>query len=236
MKAFELEIIACTVEDARAAAQGGATRLEVTVSLEQAGVTPPRELVESITRQVPIPVRVMLRDRPDFILGGIDELNALERTAREFASIGVEGFVTGYVKDGRLDLAALEAVIRDGGSRRITVHRAIEQTADPLETLRVLRQFPTVDCALVRVGGTVEQRIERIPDYERAAGPDTSLMLGGDLQLDQLSPLLRRTNVRYFHLGRAVRTPEIASAAVDEEKVRRAVELLNEACRTAAHS
>lgn len=234
MKTFELEIIACSVEDAIAAWNGGASRLEVTVSLEHAGLTPPRDMVEAITREVPLPARVMLRERPSFVLGGAEELSKVLRAARDFASIGVEGFVTGYIKAGKLDLDALQATIDAGGALPVTVHNAIEQTDDPIEALRALRKFPNADRALVRAGNTLEQRIQRIPDYERAVGPGKSLILGGDITLDMLQPLARRTSIRIFHLGRAVRTPEIAGAPVDPVKVRNAVRLLTEAYSTRA--
>lgn len=229
MKTFELEIIACSVEDAVAAWQGGASRLEVTVSLEQAGLTPPRHLVEAIVREVPLPARVMLRERPAFVLTGAEELSALQHAARDFVRIGVEGFVAGHVKDGNLDVEALQATIAAGGERPVTVHTAIEQTNDPISALRSLRNFPAADRALVRAGTTIEQRIGRLPDYERAIGPGKSLILGGDIKLDMLQSLVCRTSVRIFHLGRAVRTPEIPSAPVDEVKVRNAVRLLTEA-------
>lgn len=229
MKNFELEVIACSVEDAIAAWRGGASRLEVTVSLEQAGLTPPRQLVEAIARQVPLPARVMLRERPAFVLGGAEELSTLQRAAHDFAHIGIEGFVTGYIKGGKLDLDALQATIDAGDAHPVTVHNAIEQTNDPIEALHALRNFPAADRALVRAGNIVEERIERIPEYERAIGPGKSLILGGDITLDMLQPLARRTSVCIFHLGRAVRIPETPGAPVDAAKVRTAVRLLTEA-------
>ncbi|MGH9449872.1 MAG: copper homeostasis protein CutC [Terriglobia bacterium] len=224
---FELEIIACSLEDALAAFEGGATRLEVTVSLEHAGLTPPLALVQQIVQRAPIPARIMLRERPDFVLSGMDELRTLRQRAREFATAGVEGFVVGHVKGESLDLDALEAIIQATRSMPVTVHNAIEQTADPLNALRALRTFPTVDRALVRAGRTVQERIQRLPDYERAIGPGKELILGGDLQLDMLQPLQHDSKVRIFHLGRAVRTPETHSGRVDTEKVRSAVRLLS---------
>lgn len=227
VNSFELEIIACSLEDARAAWQGGAARLEVTVSLDQGGLTPPLRLVEQIVREIPIPSRVMLREKAEFILGDGD-LATLKRRAREFATIGVEGFVTGYVGDGSLDLEALTAVIQAARSMRVTVHNAIEQTNDPLKALADLRAFPNVDRALVRAGVTVEERVQRLPAYAQAFGQGRDLILGGDLRLDMLQPLRRETDIHIFHLGRAVRTPETPAGAVDADKVRNAVRLLSE--------
>ncbi|HEV2348918.1 MAG TPA: copper homeostasis protein CutC [Terriglobia bacterium] len=179
---IELEVIACSLDDAVEAYHGGASRLEVTVRLDQAGLTPPLDMVREIIQKVPLPVRVMLRDRPDFSVDGNAKLDCLNRKAVEFAALSVkakgnesiscsgglrppksrrsesaatmqvEGLVTGHVKDSRLDLAALDKIISAAPSLRVTVHHAIEATSDPIGTLRALRTFPNVDRALVSGG------------------------------------------------------------------------------------
>lgn len=227
MRPFELEIIACTIEDALAAWRGGAHCLEITVSLDQAGLTPPVDLVRQIVNQVRIPARAMLRETASFTIQSDEELATLRSRAAEFSEMGVEGFVAGFVKDGSLDLEVLASVVTLAPSTPVTVHNAIEQTSDPLKALSDLRGIPQVDRALVRAGTTVQERIERLPEYTRALGPGKELILGGDLKLEMLQQLRHETSVRVFHLGRAVRTPETPNGAVDEAKVRKAVEILS---------
>jgi copper homeostasis protein len=224
---IELEVIACSLDDALAAYRGGASRLEITVRLDHAGLTPPVEMVRQIVQSVPLPVRVMLRDRADFSVGGNAELESLKRKAREFAALNVEGLVVGHVKGGRLDLTTLEEIIESAPKMRVTVHHAIETTGDPLTALRALRNFPNVDRALVSGGaGSLVQRIERLSQYRDAFGPERSLIAGGNLTLDMLKALRDSAGVRIFHLGRAVRTPEESGGGVDSKKVSRAASLL----------
>lgn len=179
---IELEVIACSLDDALAAFRGGASRLEITVRLDQAGLTPPVEMVRQILQSVPLPVRVMLRDRADFAIGGNADLDNLKRKARKFTALSVktkpnasidcsgglrpasfrrsesaatakvEGLVVGHVKDGKLDLRTLEEIIEAAPKTRVTVHHAIESTSDPRAALRALRNFPHVDRALVSGG------------------------------------------------------------------------------------
>src|SRR5579859_7075385 len=224
---IELEVITCSVDDAMAAYRGGASRLEITVRLDQGGLTPPVEMVREIIQVVPVPVRVMLRDRADFSIKEIAELESLKWKAREFAGLNVEGLVTGHIKDGKLDLTTLEEIIKSAPKMRITAHHAIEATGDPLAALRALRNFPTVDRALVSGGaGRIEERIKRLSQYHEAIGPERFLIAGGNLSLDMLKLLRESTGIRVFHLGRAVRTPEEAGGRVESEKVRRAAGLL----------
>jgi copper homeostasis protein len=231
----ELEVIACSLHDAVEAQRGGASRLEVTIRLDQAGLTPPLEMVREIIQKVPLPIRVMLRDRADFSAGSEKEFQSLVRRAAEFAAatrgsptIGyIDGFVVGHIKEGRLDLAALEKIISAAPNMRFTAHHAIEAASDPLQTLRDLREFPNVDRALVSGGtGLIAERIERLVRMREAFGPERSLISGGNLTLDMLKALLESTGIRIFHLGRAIRSPEDPSGSVDSAKVRMAAELL----------
>ena len=57
-----LEVIACSVEDAIQAEEGGADRLEIVSDLDVGGLTPPLELVREIRSEVNLPLRVMLRE------------------------------------------------------------------------------------------------------------------------------------------------------------------------------
>src|SRR5689334_8733670 len=152
---IELEIIACSLHDAMEAYRGGASRLEVTVRLDQSGLTPPVELVKEIIQKVPIPIRIMLRDRPDFYTGDGSGRKSLKEKAAMFAALNsvteegrrIDGLVTGHIIDGRLDLAALKEILGAAPNLNVTAHHAIEATRDPLETLRALRDFPGVDRA-----------------------------------------------------------------------------------------
>lgn len=223
----ELEVIACSLEDALAAEQGGASRIELTVRLDQDGLTPPLELVRAVAGRAGIPVRAMLRDRAAFDVGSLDDLARLQQRARDLAAIGIEGLVTGYVSDNMLDFEALEAIVSALPGVRFTLHHAVEHTRDPAETLRQLRRFSNVDRALVSGGpGAIEGRLARLADYRDAFGSGRKLIVGGGLTLDMLPTLRQDAGLTVFHLGRAVRTPEEAQGRVDAVKVKRACELL----------
>lgn len=228
---LELEIICCTIEDAIAACKGGATRLEVTVQLDQAGLTPPLELVKAIIQAVPVPARVMLRERDGFAVGNLDELESLQRLATQFAGLGVDGLVVGFVKDGSLDVGALRAILKEVPKTCCTIHHAIEATRDPLAALQSIRKLKNADRCLVHGGyGPKEERIARLLEYRQALGPERRLILGGRVTLDAIPDFLQSTGIVEVHLGRAVRTPETTGGHVDAEKVRCAMHLLRSSC------
>ena len=223
----DLEIIVSSLQDAIAAYEGGASRFEVAIRLDQGGLTPPLSMVESILRRVPIPARIMLRERSGFTMTGSDELDKLKGEAEDLAKLPIDGLITGYVRAGGLDLSALRQLIDAAPAMRFTVHNAIEMTSDPLAALHALRNFPSVDGALVTGGeGSLAERMARLPGYEKALGPGRRLVLGG-LHLEDVAKAYRSTDIRTFHLGIGVRTPETSLGKVDAEKVQEARRLLS---------
>ena len=223
----ELEVIACSLEDALAAEEGGASRIELTVRLDQDGLTPPLELTRAVASRLQIPVRAMLRDRDDFDVGSVDDLARLQQQAADLAHAGIEGMVTGFISGNALDFEALDAIVSAVPGVRFTIHRAVEHTRDPAATLRQLRRFSNVDRALVSGGpGTIDDWTARLAKYREAFGPERRLIVGGGLTLDMLGSLREDPGQTVFHLGRAVRTPEHADGRVDAAKVRRACQVL----------
>jgi copper homeostasis protein len=226
-KTVELEIIVSSLNDAIAAYEGGASRFEVAVRLDQGGLTPPLSMVEQILQRVPIPARIMLRDNSGLTLTGPDELAKLSTEARALAKLPIDGLIVGFIRNGQLDLTVLRHLAGAAPSLRFTVHNAIEATTDPLAALRSLRRLPSVDGALVTGGsGSLSERIARLPAYEEALGPDRRLTLGG-LHLQDLSVARWSTDIRTFHLGVGVRKSESPLGEVDIEKVKEARRLLS---------
>ncbi len=148
---LELEVIVSSVEDALAAYLGGASRMAIEVQLDQGGLTPPLPLVKNILRKVPLPARVMLRldvrFQLDFTLRGRKQLEELKSHARALSRLKIDGFLTGYSRDGVLDLKALSEIIYAAPSTHYTIHNVIEFTKDPLAALRSLRDFHQIDRA-----------------------------------------------------------------------------------------
>ena len=152
-----LEVIATSLDDALAAEQGGAARIELVTSLERGGLTPSLAMVEAVLSHVGIPVRVMVRDAEPHEVPDPHVRRRLVDQARAIGQHGVDGLVFGALVDGRIDEALLDAVAGAAG-RPITFHRAFEDLADHDEGLAILARHPAVDHVLCdggswRLGG-----------------------------------------------------------------------------------
>src|SRR5690606_7472227 len=104
-----LEVIALGVEDAVAAQEGGAARLELVTDMAADGLTPSPATVAAIRDAVGRSLRVMLRLADGLAAGDVDRLAGV---AGELRGAGAEEFVLGFLDEsGRADVAAVERVV-----------------------------------------------------------------------------------------------------------------------------
>jgi len=201
-----LEVIACSVADAVEAEKGGASRLEIVRDFARGGLTPPIELVVGIRQKVELPLRVMLRESDGYETSSADEIDRLCAAAVQFASLGVDGFVLGFLKDGQVDVERTQRVLACAPQVRATFHHAFEDTSDKLSALDVIKTLPQVDRVLSSGGADdLESRVQRLGEYAKAAAPELTILAGGGVDDYALLKIGRETSIREFHVGRAAR-------------------------------
>ena len=216
-----LEVIVQTVADTRAAAEGGADRLEVVCAIRSGGLTPPLALVTAIAAEVTLPLRVMVREN-----AGYDtdprELHALRRAAADFARIGVDGLVAGFSKDGIVSVADLSVVLDAAPGVPVTFHRAFDAVSDPLAAIDLLAGIPQVDGILTSGGeGTPETRCARLREYSARAGVRVAIVAGGGVDEEAFALFAKAGCVRALHVGRAARDGKNPEGPVTAANVRR---------------
>ena len=214
-----LEVIATSLDDALAAEQGGAARIELVTSLERGGLTPSLAMVEAVLTHVGIPVRVMVRDAERHEVPDPHVRRRLVDQARAIGQHGVDGLVFGALVDRRIDEALLDAVAGAAG-RPITFHRAFEDLADHEEGLDILSRHPAVDHVLCDGGsGGWEERASRLGTWSVQAGAGLQLLPGGGVTREALTVLSRVPGLREVHVGRLVREPATSHGRVSAHRV-----------------
>jgi copper homeostasis protein len=224
-----LEVIACSLTDAIEAEKGGAGRLEIVSALGRGGLTPSFDLVAAIKQRVHIPVRVMLRESDGFGIAGESEVESLCAAAERFASLRVDGFVLGFLRDGEVDVELTRRVLAHGPDTPATFHHAFEATRDKSSALSAIKQLAQVDRVLSH-GGTdgLDLRVQRLQQYATMAGPELIVLAGGGINAGAISRISRETNIREFHVGRAARSRFQVEGSVEASLVRALVNSLNQ--------
>ncbi|MFF2039478.1 copper homeostasis protein CutC [Kitasatospora sp. NPDC058170] len=242
-----LEVIALDALDARAAALGGADRIELVQDMARWGLTPSAEAVREVCAAVDLPVRVMLREAAGFAAGDVDLLRS---RARALLRAGAEEFVLGFLTpDGAVDLPAVEAVLEVLDGRPWTFHKAIDFTADRTAAWDALAGLPGLDSVLSSGGpqgveeglATLLAEHRRLGDRpgphdgrraddrpgadDRPRAPAPRLIAGGTLREPHVAPL-RAGGLDAFHVGTRARPQGSWDRPVDQAAVRHWRELL----------
>lgn len=214
---YALEIIASSVEDARAAAAGGADSLEICVALEQDGLTAPLATIRAIRDAVTLPLNVLLRPHArDFVYTSA-EIEAMLRDIEQIKAIGVHTIVFGaHTAEGNLDVALVREVARAAAPIPLTLHRALDTCRDPQSALSALRQdvrrVLTSGAALTAWEGRATLR-EWVDQY----GDDLRFAVASKVNLETIHLLAEAIHAPEYHVGTGARQNGIVHA----ERVRR---------------
>ncbi len=132
-----LEICVDSLVSARHAIAAGADRLELCAALAVGGLTPYTALLRQIRQESHIPIRCLMRHRAGDFLYTPDELALLRAQILELKEAGANGFVIGCLTpDGALDQQAMLPLMEACGGLGVTLHRAIDVSADLERTYR----------------------------------------------------------------------------------------------------
>ncbi len=228
-----MEIIACSVEDAIAAEQGGADRIELISHYEVGGLTPPLDLVRQVLDAVNIPIRVMLRDDESFFVTAETARRDLCRTARELNRLPIEGIVLGFLRHNpdngevEIDQPLLLQVLDAAPDRRFTFHRASESLPDPGAAIDLLKHCQLIDTLLTSGGPRPWiEKIDLLSEWVERAAPDQTILVGGGVYEDAIRTLRPSTPLRAYHIGQAVREGRRIDGPVNAGEVARIAELI----------
>ncbi|MBL8154269.1 MAG: copper homeostasis protein CutC [Anaerolineae bacterium] len=222
-----LEIAAVSVEDARQAQTGGADSLELLRDLGRGGLTPQLELVRAVRDAVTIPIHVMLRPHDNGFVYTRQEIDAMLAALENWKPLGIDGVVFGaQTADGRVDVALMRAVAAQAAPIPITLHRALDFSVEPEQTLAALAGIvPRVLTAGPAPTAWEGQAVVR--HWVARFGAQFRFVSSGGLTREHLTRFAAEIGAAEAHVGGAARTHD----AVDSLKVRALKAALNESSR-----
>jgi copper homeostasis protein len=216
-----LEVIACGVADAIEAEKGGADRLEVISHFECGGLTPPLELVQAMQGAVRLPLRIMLRESASYQTRSEDEIERLCRAAHQFAALGVDGVVLGFLRAGEIDLEITQRILNSAPGLRATFHHAFDEVRDKSQALADLSSCKQIDRVLTSGGpGELKLKIERLAHYQQLITGKLKILVGGGVDAAVIKAIHASTGLTEFHIGRAARIPPTISGEVRAARVK----------------
>lgn len=196
---FSLEICAYSLESVMLAEAAGADRVELCAGRLEGGTTPSIGMIQLALQCKNIQVFPILRPRGgDFCYSDL-EFQEMLIDLESMKQQGVPGVVTGILlPNGRLDLERMKQLKDAAGEVEFCVHRAIDMSYNPFETLQEL-----IDLGVARVlssgaANTALEGIELLGKMEEASKGQIQIMAGSGVNAAQI-PELWRAGIRHFH-------------------------------------
>ena len=209
-----------SLDDALAAAAGGADRLELCANLDAGGTTPSATLITAIRERVELPLLVMIRPREGDFVYSDDELSRMYEDVAMAGALGASGVVFGVLDTfDRLDLERTAALVEAADGLSVTFHRAIDEVPrrviamDALAALGVTRVLSS--------GGapSASDGMDELRAMVQRAGDRLTVVAGGGVRANNARTIVERTGVTELH----------ARCGVDAARIRGIVEVVRTA-------
>jgi copper homeostasis protein len=195
-----LEACVESLDEARAAAAGGAARIELCANLAEQGVTPDESVIAACAAAIDIPLFVMIRPRPgDFVYSG-GELAMMRLQVAAARAAGARGIVTGALTPRRtIDHAAMTTLVEAAGPLPVTFHRAFDLIDDRAAALASLLALKIERVLTSGRSATASAGAAEIARLVERAGRRLIVVAGGGVRAGNVRDIVARTGVTEVH-------------------------------------
>ena len=217
-----LEVCAASVESARAAAEGGAQRIELCTALALDGLTPSDEDMREARSIGEVRMNVHIRPREGNFVYTADEVATMVEQIASARRMGADGVVIGALTpEGDIDLEACRRMMEAAGGMEVTFHRAFDVCRNPQQALE---DIIALGCKRLLTSGqapTAEAGIPLIRRLNDQAHGRIIIMPGAGVNPGNARRILQETGCQEIHsssrhAGQSETSAEVVKAIVDE--------------------
>jgi copper homeostasis protein len=196
-----VEVCCFDLESCIRAENEGADRIELCSNQGEGGISPSYGLLKSYKKYLKIPAYVMIRPRGGHFVFSTFEKNQMLYDAKKVKDMGFEGLVTGALnKNGTVDISFLEQLLSLDLDLKMTFHRAIDHSSDPLETLEICKKHGFENILSSGSREFAEEGIQNLISMKKKTGGLLNILVGSGLNATNLE-LFYNEGFRYFHLS-----------------------------------
>jgi copper homeostasis protein len=209
MKRVLLEVAIETPDDAYAATQGGADRLELCAALDLGGLTPSLGTLLEVRRFTDKPICVMIRPRPGDFVYSPAEFEIMQRDIEFFRPHKPAGFVFGILqKDGRVDLDSCLKLLKLADGVPCVFHRAFDRTPDLFESLKELSGMGFTRVLTSGQADSAVEGLKVLADLVSASENKIEILACGKIRADNVTRVIKFGKVLQVHGSFAEPLPE----------------------------
>jgi copper homeostasis protein len=223
-----LEVIATCLEDVKRIEKAGGNRIELISSYTEGGLTPSYAFIKKAVEAVQIPVHVMIRPHAKSFTYTEEEIEMMKEDIVVAQNLGAAGVVLGVLNEqNEVDEEKLVDLLSVVDGINVTYHRAIDDTENPVEAMKVLKKFNKVSHVLTSGGqGNVVDNIPVLAAMQKESEGNIQLVVGSGVTKKNVKQLLDETGITQAHVGTAVREGKSCFSEIDLNLVQELVEII----------
>jgi copper homeostasis protein len=183
------------------AARNSADRIELCDNLKVGGLTPSWAMTQYALSKK-LSVAQMIRVNDNFTAND-EELSKMQEQISYFVKTDIDAFVFGLVKDKKVDVGAMEHLIKCCHNKDIVFHMAFDEIEDKFNAVDILKDMGV--CRILTKGGQGRaldniDMLKKLNDYSRGK---LQIMAGGGVNENNYLEIANLTGIRQFH-GRRI--------------------------------
>ncbi len=223
-----LEICAGDIDSVRAAARGGAQRVELCSALALGGLTPSLGFINEAVKVDGLRVHVLIRPREGDFVYSPAEVTVMLSDIDAAARAGAHGVVIGALRpDGSIDLDSCQAMVNRAKAHELSVtfHRAFDRVAEPLTALN---QIIALGCDYLLTSGCAPsawEGVEMLRQLHTEASNRITIIAAAGVNSANAAEILRRSGCTQIHASARAAVPSrmqfsrdgVAMGAADNE-------------------
>jgi len=193
------------IQDAINAFKKGADRIEFCSNLDEDGLTPSNYDLISLKKSISIPVRVMVRPHSNSFNYNDDDLIQMKETIEFCKNQKFDGVVFGCLDDdNELDLNKIEYLADFAKPLNVIIHKAIDLTPSPVNSLMNLLEIDNVNGVLSSGGfETAELGTEVLKKMINISPNDFEIISAGKITNQNFKILHEKIDGKFYH-GRKI--------------------------------
>ena len=193
------------IQDAINAFKKGADRIEFCSNLDEDGLTPSNYDLISLKKSISIPVRVMVRPHSNSFNYNDDDLIQMKETIEFCKNQKFDGVVFGCLDDNNeLDLNKIKYLADFAKPLNVIIHKAIDLTSSPLNSLKKLIKIDNVNGVLSSGGfETAELGIEVLKKMINISPNGFEIISAGKITNQNFKILHEKIDGKFYH-GRKI--------------------------------
>ena len=193
------------IQDAINAFKKGADRIEFCSNLDEDGLTPSNYDLISLKKSISIPVRVMVRPHSNSFNYNDDDLIQMKETIKFCKNQKFDGVVFGCLDDNdELDLKKIKYLADFAKPLNVIIHKAIDLTSSPLNSLKKLLEIDNVNGVLSSGGfETAELGTEVLKKMINISPNEFEIISAGKITNQNFKILHEKIDGKFYH-GRKI--------------------------------